>query len=46
MQPNDHDRPGGAILSAGQGDEPLEAWEPDDFDHFTDLGLARAPDVD
>ena len=34
-----------AILAAGD----LEAWEPEDFDHFTDLGLLRPelrdPDV-
>ena len=22
-------------------DEPLEAWAPEEFDHFTDLGLLR-----
>jgi hypothetical protein len=29
-----------AILAAGDP-ETLEAWEPEDFDHFTDLGLLR-----
>jgi hypothetical protein len=29
-----------AILSAGEA-EPLEAWTPEDFDHFTDIGLLR-----
>lgn len=29
---------------AGEADEPLESWEADDFDHFTDLGLVRVFD--
>jgi hypothetical protein len=32
-----------AILSAGEPDE-LEAWQPEEFDHFTDLGLLRRDD--
>ena len=33
----------GAILSTGEPDEPpLEAWTPEEFDHFTDLGLLRS----
>jgi len=32
-----------AILSPGEPDEqPLEAWTPEEFDHFTDLGLLRS----
>jgi hypothetical protein len=34
MQPNDLD----------PADEPLEAWTPEEFDHFTDLGLLRRAD--
>jgi hypothetical protein len=37
------------ILLAGEADDPLEVWTPEEFDHFTDLGLARRdlqPDVD
>lgn len=30
-----------AILSSGEP-EPLEAWAPEEFDHFTDLGLLRS----
>ena len=30
-----------AILAAGEAETQLEAWEPEDFDHFTDLGLLR-----
>lgn len=30
-----------AILAAGDPEIELEAWEPEDFDHFTDLGLLR-----
>ena len=30
-----------AILAAGEAETPLEAWTPEDFDHFTDLGLLR-----
>lgn len=30
-----------AILAAGDPETQLEAWEPEDFDHFTDLGLLR-----
>ena len=30
--------------SRGEADEPLESWEADDFDHFTDLGLVRVFD--
>ena len=33
-----------AILSPGEQDEPLEAWAPEEFDHFTDLGLLRGID--
>ena len=33
-----------AILPAGEPDEPLEAWTPEEFDHFTDLGLLRSVD--
>ena len=29
-----------AILLAGEPDA-LEAWKPEEFDHFTDLGLLR-----
>ena len=29
------------ILLAGEADAPLEAWTPEEFDHFTDLGLVR-----
>ena len=32
----------GAILPPGASDEPLEAWAPEEFDHFTDLGLLRS----
>jgi hypothetical protein len=32
MQPTDHEL---------REDEPLEAWTPEEFDHFTDLGLLR-----
>lgn len=31
----------GEILLQGEADEPLESWTPDEFDHFTDLGLLR-----
>jgi uncharacterized protein YhfF len=31
-----------AILSEGEGDAPIEAWQPDDFDHYTDVGLLRS----
>jgi hypothetical protein len=42
MQPNDHTPASGAILPAGEAaDEPLETWTPEEFDHFTDLGLVR-----
>jgi hypothetical protein len=41
MQPSDHNLSAGAILSPGEADEQLEAWTPDEFDHFTDLGLLR-----
>jgi hypothetical protein len=44
MQPNDPFRAASAILPAGEADEPLESWEADDFDHFTDLGLVRVFD--
>ena len=44
MQPNDPILAGGAILPSGEADEPLEAWEPDDFDHFTHLGLVPVLD--
>jgi hypothetical protein len=44
MQPNDHDVTAGAILLPGEADEPLEAWTPQEFDHFTDLGLLRELD--
>jgi hypothetical protein len=27
------------ILVAGEADEALEAWAPEEFDHFTNLGL-------
>ena len=30
-----------AILPAGEAETPLEARTPEDFDHFTDLGLVR-----
>ena len=30
-----------AILAAGEPEATLEAWEPEDFDHYTDLGLLR-----
>ena len=37
---------GSAILPSGEaGQEPehgLEAWTPEEFDHFTDLGLLRS----
>jgi hypothetical protein len=37
-----------AILPAGDPDrddeQRLEAWTPDEFDHFTDLGLLRSVD--
>jgi hypothetical protein len=37
-----------AILASGETDqEPeqrLEAWTPEEFDHFTDLGLLRSID--
>jgi hypothetical protein len=46
MQPNDPILAAGDILSSGEADEPLEAWEPDDFGHFTDLGLAPVRDDD
>jgi hypothetical protein len=43
MQPSDHNLPSGAILAAAEAaDEPLEAWTPEEFDHFTDLGLVRS----
>jgi hypothetical protein len=32
---------GDAILAPGEAETPLEAWTPEDFDHFTDLGLLR-----
>jgi hypothetical protein len=38
MQPSDQDLPSGAILSAGDGDEQLEAWTLEEFEHLTDLG--------
>jgi hypothetical protein len=38
MQRDDPNRPTGAILSPGEGDEPLEAWTLEELDHFTDLG--------
>ena len=41
MQPAEHDLASGAILSLGEGDDTLEAWTPDEFDHFTGLGLLR-----
>jgi len=34
----------GAILSPGDPAQPLEAWTPEEFDHFTDLGLLRQLD--
>ena len=37
----DSDQSAGATLSAGEPDAPLEAWTPEEFDHFTDLGLLR-----
>ena len=37
----DSDRSAGATPSAGEPDAPLEAWTPEEFDHFTDLGLLR-----
>jgi hypothetical protein len=46
MQPNDPILAAGAILPSGEADELLEAWEPDDFGHFTDLGLVRVLDDD
>jgi hypothetical protein len=43
MQPNDHNPACGAILPPREtADEPLEAWTPEEFDHFTDLGLVRS----
>jgi len=41
MQPSDNDAFPGAILPPGETDAALEAWEPEDFDHFTDFGLVR-----
>jgi hypothetical protein len=38
MQRDDNNLPAGAILSAGEEDEPLEAWTLEEFDHLTDLG--------
>jgi hypothetical protein len=34
-----------AILSPGEPDE-LEVWAPEEFDHFTDLGLLRSLESD
>jgi hypothetical protein len=44
MQPDDAAFPHDAILAAGD-DAPRDAWEPEDFDHFTDVGLLRALDA-
>ena len=30
-----------AILLPGEAETQFEAWTPEDFDHFTDLGLLR-----
>lgn len=30
------------ILPSGEDQAPIEAWTPDDFDHFTDVGLLRS----
>ena len=35
-----------AILPDGEGDAPIEAWLPDDFDHYTDVGLLRSMRAD
>lgn len=35
-----------AILTEGEGDAPIEAWQPDDFDHYTDVGLLRSLHAD
>lgn len=45
MQRNDQIQAADAILAPGDADEPLETWEPEDFDHFTDLSLLRAVDA-
>ncbi len=42
----DSDQSAGATLSAGEPDAPLEAWTPEEFDHFTDLGLLRTAVLD
>jgi hypothetical protein len=34
MEPQD-------LMPMTEADEPLEAWTPDEFDHFTDFGLLR-----
>ncbi len=38
MQPSDHNIAAGA---PGGTNAQSEGWEPEDFDHFTDLGLVR-----
>jgi hypothetical protein len=38
---NDQSLAADAILSVREPEEPLEAWAPEEFDHFTDLGLLR-----
>ena len=44
MQPAEHNPPAGAILSPGNADDQLEAWTPEEFDHFSDMGLVRRLD--
>ena len=39
--PFNQEEPADAILAPGEAEIPLEAWTPEDFDHFTDLGLLR-----
>jgi len=41
MQPNDRNVTAGAPEGA---EVQSEGWEPEDFDHFTDLGLVRVWD--
>ena len=41
MQRNDIYHDADAILSPGEAAEDFEAWTPEEFDHFTDLGLLR-----
>lgn len=36
---------GSAILLPGEPDE-LDVWAPEEFDHFTDLGLLRSLESD